>query len=294
MINNKIINDCLKLKIHNKVSFDYLDLINSTKDNVLTFVDQEQFLGNLKSNKGISGVFVNAQLAGKIKSKNIQTIICDDARYCFYTLFNYLAERRYKKFVSRIDKSAKIDKRAVISGNNVVIGKNVTIEPNVIIYPDVYLGDNCIVRAGCALGCDVYEFKKTKYGILSVIHDGKLIIKDNVYIGNNCTIYKGFSFKDTIIGEYTKIDNLVEIAHSVHIGKECFIIGHSMICGSVTMGDNVWVGANATISNQIVIESGSQISIGSIVTKNVSKNKRVSGNFAIDHKKFIKFIKSIR
>ncbi|MFZ4592462.1 MAG: UDP-3-O-(3-hydroxymyristoyl)glucosamine N-acyltransferase [Ignavibacteria bacterium] len=294
MINSKTINDCLKLNFKNKVEFGYLDLIDSKKNNVLSFIYQEEFINKLNSNKRIRGVFVNKSLAGKIKSKDIIKIVCDDARYCFFSLYNYLAKRNYVKFKSRIDKTAKVDKRAVISGHNVVIGKNVVIEPNVIIYPDVYIGNNCMIKAGAALGCDGYELKRTKHAMLSVIHDGRLIIKDNVYVGNNTTIYKGFSLQDTIIGENSKIDNLVYIAHSVVIGNGCFVVGNSMISGSTTIGDNVWVGPGAIISNKVSIQKGAQITVGAIVTKNVDENNQVSGNFAIDHKKFIKFIKSIR
>lgn len=294
MINNRIISDCLDIYVKEKVDFGCLDLIDSKKDNVLSFIDQEVFIKKLNINKRIRGVFVNKALAGKIKSENVIKIVCDDARYCFFSLYNYLAKRNFVKFKSKIDKTARIDKRAVISGNNVVIGKNVIIEPNVIVYPDVYIGDNCIIKAGAALGCDGYELKRTKFGMLSVIHDGKLIIQNNVYVGNNSTIYKGFSFQDTVIGEDTKIDNLVYIAHSVQIGKSCFVVGNSMISGSTTIGDDVWIGPGAIVSNKILIGKKAQVTLGAIVTKNVKENNQVSGNFAIEHKKFIKFIKSIR
>lgn len=293
MIDNAVLEKCLDIKIDKEIFFDSLSLVDSKKKNSLTFIDQEHFIEKLLGNDNISGVLINSALSKNIDSSKIHIIICDDPRYNFFKLYNYLALINKVIFETRIDSTAKIAPDCSISKNNVIIGQNVIVEPNVTIYSDVYIGDNCILKAGCVLGCDGYELKRTSKGILSVIHDGKLIIKDNVYIGNNSTVYKGFSYRDTIIGEDTKIDNLVYIAHSVHIGKSCFIVGNAMVSGSTTIDDNVWIGPGSTISNQIIISKNSDVSIGSIVTKNVSENEKVSGNFAIKHSKFIKFLKTI-
>jgi len=89
-------------------------------------------------------------------------------------------------------------------------------------------------------------------------------------------------------------DNLVHIAHGAAIGSKTRIAANAMIAGSVTIGENVWIGPSASISNGIIIGNNAEITLGAVVTKNVPENGHVSGNFAIDHHKFLEFIKKIR
>jgi len=228
-------------------SFNNLELINTETENTLSFLDNEKYINQMVNNKYITGCFIIKEFLKKISVRDKVFIVCDDPRYCFFSLYNYLAQINYRKKDTIIDKTARIHPKASISDYNVKIGKNVRIDANAVIYPDVYIGDECVLCAGCVLGCEGFELKKTKKGILSVMHDGKLIINNNVFIGANTTIYKGFSFRDTVINENTKIDNLVYIAHAVHIGADCLIVGSAMISGSTTIGKNVWVGPGATI-----------------------------------------------
>jgi UDP-3-O-[3-hydroxymyristoyl] glucosamine N-acyltransferase len=208
-------------------------------------------------------------------------------------LYNYLANLNYCKKQTVIHKSAQIHPKAFISEYNVNIRKNCIIDANATILPDVEINENTRVCSGAVIGADGFELKKTSKGIISVIHDGKVLIGKEVLIGFNAVIVKGFSIRDTIIGNRTKIDNLVYIAHSSHIGEECFIVGSAMICGSAIIGNNVWIGPRSIVSNGIVVGNNSSVSIGSVVTKNVKEGQTVTGNFAIDHEKFISHIKQI-
>jgi len=294
LIDNNILKDSLNLSFKESIKFDALDYVNSGKVNTLTFMDDEYYIPELLANPNIGGLFVTEEIMKKLDSKDFFKIICDDPRYYFYKLFNYCAELKYKKVPTEISKSAIIHKDAKISEYNVIIGDNVIVEENAVVHPDVYIGKNSRLCAGSICGAEGFELKRTKKEILSVIHDGKLVIGEDVFVGFNTVINKGFSFRDTIIGNSTKIDSLVYIAHSVHLGSGCFIVGKAMICGSSTLGDNIWIGPGAMISNQITIGDNADISLGAVVTQNVASNEKVSGNFAIDHKKFIEFIKKIR
>ena len=267
------------------------DFSNNSEIDLITFIDDKKYLKNVLNNNRIRSIFTTYEIWNELMDTNIQPIICDDPRFYFYSLYNYIANSNYKKTRSIIAGTAKIHPMALISEFNVVIGRNVEIGPNVTILPDVEVGENSVILAGAILGCKGFELKRTKKGILSVTHDGKLIIGNDVQIGYNTTIYKGFFNNNTIIGDSTKIDNLVYIAHGVKIGKECFIVGNSMISGSTELGDRVWVGPGAIISNKLKIGNDSFISIGSVVTQDVMTNQRVTGNFAIEHKKFVDSLK---
>jgi len=147
------------------------------------------------------------------------------------------------------------------------IGKNVVIHEGTIIEHDVVIGDNCTI-GGVGFG---YED-----GIL-IPHKGNVILKAGVHVGSNTCIDRAV-IGSTFIDEETKIDNLVHIAHGCKIGKNSKIIAGAVLCGSVKVGDNVWIAPNASIRQGLTIGDNAVIGLGSVVVKNVSEGKTVKGN----------------
>lgn len=271
------------------IEFQTLGLVNSDIPDTLTFLDNTKFVDELNLNKNISIVIATKELMSSITDKTL--IIVDDPRHAFYSLQNKIYEWNNIRVETKIGINCKIHPTAFIANYNVIIGNNVIIEPNVSILENVEIGDNVIIRAGTVVGSEGFEHKKTSKGILSVTHDGKVIIHNNVHIGSCNAIAKGFAYRNTIIGEDSKTDNLVHIAHGVQIGKRCLFPASCMIAGSVTIEDDVWIGPNASISSQLTIKSGAYITIGSVVTKNAEENEKLTGNFAIPHNLFLADLK---
>jgi UDP-3-O-[3-hydroxymyristoyl] glucosamine N-acyltransferase len=143
------------------------------------------------------------------------------------------------------------------------------------------------------IGVQGFEHKRTSQGLLSVVHDGLVCIGEEVEIGANNTIAKGLMGRDTTVGDWTKTDCLVHIAHCVQIGQRCLIPASAMIAGSVTIGDDVWIGPNSTISSQVRIENQAVITLGAVVVRDVEAKSRVSGNFAMEHTAFIRAAKRV-
>lgn len=282
--------DKFGLKIPSNIFFDFLGLSNSVTPNTLTFLDDERFIASIVSNDNITGVVSTEKLISSLSnlttSKYLNYIISTEPRFDFYKLYNHLAKNNYIRIDSIIHHTAQIHPKAYVSDHNVIIGENVVIGPNVSIFEDVEIGSNTIIGANTVLGCDDAEIKRTSKGLLKVFHDGKLIIGKNVDIGSGCVIDKGFKNLDTVIGDGTLISNYCMVAHSTKIGNNCMIL-QCIICGSVKIEDDVRVSPGAVISNQIKIGSGADIGIGSIVVKDVPSKAKVSGYYAIDHKKFL-------
>lgn len=291
-INNELINKVLGISADEPFEADKLALsIHKEIPDTVSFLDDEKFIEDISSNKNIKALFITPQLSRHFKEHTPVKIICDDPRYYFYSLYNHIAENDYTKFTSEIDETASIHKTAFVSETNVKIGKNVIIGPNASVLADVYIGDNSIIMPGAVLGSTGFEYKRTSRGIVSVFHDGKVVIHQNVEIGANTCIDKGFSFRDTVIGENSRIDNLVHIAHAAHIGKNCFIIAGAMVAGTVTIGDDVWIGPHANIAPQVNVGEKGFVTLGAVVTKDVPAGEMVSGVFAMPHKKFIEQLK---
>ncbi len=268
---------------------DYFGMSNTLNPKSISFVDNPVFVDQINANNNITVVVCNKELASSIKGKI--NIICDEPRYYFYVYLNKISELNYSTFPSRIHPTAKIHPKAYVSDVNVVIGENTIIHPNATILADVEIGNNCIIDPAVVIGATGYEYKRTSKGILPVFHGGKVIIKNNVEIGAGTTVDRGFSFRDTIIDDETKIDNNVYVAHASHVGKRVLIVGNAMLSGSVTIGDDVWIGPSVTLSHGIKIGNNAFLTIGSVITKDVAASERVTGNFAVPHDIFMKNLK---
>ena len=179
-----------------------------------------------------------------------------------------------------IDKSASIGKDTEI-GNNVVIkhsvhiGKNCKIGSNVII-ENALLGDNIIIKSGTVIGQTGFGFNFDKNKRIKFPHIGRVIIENDVLIGSFCTIDRG-SLTDTVIGEFTSIDNQVQIAHNVKIGNFCMIAAQSGIAGSTIIGNNVKIGGQTGISGHLSIGNNVKIGGKSGVIADISDNQTVMG-----------------
>lgn len=276
--------------------FSFLGLaVSECDEKILSFIESEKYISSLSDN--VTSIITNRQLGEKLKDK-YGVIVADSPRIAYFTLHNKLASnKKYKReeLDTIIGENCTISDSAIISPKNVRIGNNVIIEDYVIIRENTVIEDNAIIRAGAILGSEGFEFKRAEGTIMNVIHCGGVIIGQSVEIQYNTAVDKGiYTWDNTVIAKDSKIDNLVHVGHGAKIGQRCLIAAKAVIGGRTVIGNDSWVGIGAIISNGLIIGENSSISLGSVVTKSLNDQSRVSGNFAIDHNKFIEFIKSIR
>ena len=162
-----------------------------------------------------------------------------------------------------------------VIGAGVRIGRQCSIGPNATITNGL-LGDRVIIHAGVRIGQDGFGFALGATGHRKVPQIGRVIIQDDVEIGANTTVDRG-AIRDTVIGEGTKIDNLVQIAHNVVIGRHCVIVAMTGISGSVTLEDFVVLGANVGVIGHVTIGAGAQIAATSNVNGDVPPGVRWGG-----------------
>ena len=179
-----------------------------------------------------------------------------------------------------VDQNVNIGDNTQI-GNNVIIKSNVNIGKNCIIGSNVIienslLGDNIIIKSGTLIGQTGFGFNFEKKKRIRFPHIGRVIIENDVQIGSFCTIDRG-SLTDTVIGEFTSIDNQVQIAHNVKIGNFCMIAAQSGIAGSTTIGNNVKIGGQTGISGHLSIGNNVKIGGKSGVIDDVKDNQTVMG-----------------
>ncbi len=263
---------------------------------LLTFCGNEKFLRIALKNPDVSCLMIPRELVEKAAADPKRGICAvPDLRIDFFKLHNRLCSPEWQERYAGpdtqtvIDPSASIDPRAVIDTKNVMIGPRTVIEAGVIIYGRTCIGADCVIRSGTVLGGSGLEFMRMgNSGMLGVEHRGGLMIGDRVEIQYNCNISRSlFPWHETRIGDDTKIESLVHIAHGSHIGQRNLIAASACICGSAEIGDDVWIGPNATVSSEVKIGDNARVTLGSAAVSDVPTGTTVTGNFAIPHDLFM-------
>lgn len=175
---------------------------------------------------------------------------------------------------AKIGRGSIIASSAII-GPNVCIGRNCSVGPGAVVQHSL-IGNSVILHPGVKCGQDGFGFAMGPGGHLKVPQIGRVIVQDHVEIGANSTIDRGAN-RDTIIGEGTKIDNLVQVAHNVVIGRHCVLVSHVGISGSTTLEDFVVLGGKVGVVGHLTIGMGAQIAGSSNVNSDVPPGARWGG-----------------
>jgi len=171
--------------------------------------------------------------------------------------------------------------RGTVIGANTVIGPGVAIGRHCEISANVTLGfalvgDRVKILAGAVIGEAGFGATVGAQGLVDIPQLGRVIVQDGVTIGANSCIDRG-AFDDTVIGENTKIDNLVQIAHNVRVGRNCVMAAHTGISGSVTIGDGAQFGGRAGVADHVAIGDGARIGAAAGVMKDVPAGETWGG-----------------
>ena len=295
------------------IEVDKLSKIEEGSEGSLTF------LSNPKYNSYI--YTTNASVAIVNKSfepeKEIETTLIkvDDAYQSFSKLLEFYNEAKNNKQGREnphfIADSAKIGTNEYIGaysyiGNNVVLGENVKIFPNsyigdnsiigdntvifagVKIYSETQIGKNCKIHSGSVIGADGFGFAPDENGEYKAIPQiGNVIIEDNVDIGSNSTIDRA-TLGSTIIRKGVKLDNQIQVAHNVEIGKNTVIASQSGIAGSTKIGENCMIGGQVGIVGHISIGNNVKIQAQSGIGRNLKDGDVVQGTPAFGYSDYNK------
>ncbi|WP_099866531.1 UDP-3-O-(3-hydroxymyristoyl)glucosamine N-acyltransferase [Pararhizobium haloflavum] len=190
-----------------------------------------------------------------------------------------------------IGRGSVIGAGAVV-GSGCRIGRNCSIGPHVSVQ-FAFLGNDVILHPGARIGQDGFGYAPSPVGMVKIPQIGRVIIQDKVEVGANTAIDRG-AMDDTVIGEGTKIDNLVQVGHNVRVGRHCIIVGQVAIAGSVVIGDQVMIGGGTTIAGHLQIGSGAQIAGMSAVAADVPSAARWGGIPARPMRAFLRDMAEIR
>lgn len=262
--------------------------VDNTDPHVLMWVNTKNISLLVKVKSGT--IIVPKEALDVEANSECQIIYVENPRRAFMQILNAFF---VKKKEHRISSTAVIH-TSVVLGENVSIGENVVVEEhceigantiidhNTVIKENTSIGENVIIGSNNTIGGAGYGYEKNEEGQFEYIpHLGNVVIKDFVEIGNNTCIDRAV-LGSTILAENVKVDNLVHIAHGVHVGVNSMVIANSMIAGSVKIGNDAWIAPSASVLNQKSIGDNALVGMGAVVLKDVPEGKIFIGNPARD------------
>jgi len=189
-----------------------------------------------------------------------------------------------------IARSAKLGRNVSVGafssiGEGAEVGDDTLIYPNVSIYDGTKIGKRCILHCGVVIGADGFGFTQTEGRHRKIPQIGIARIEDDVEIGANSCVDRA-ALGETVIGEGTKIDNLVQIGHNVRIGKHCLIVAQVGIAGSTEIGDYVVIAGQAGMAGHLKIGDRAQIGGGASVFHDIPDGTKVIGSPAMEFRAF--------
>ena len=284
--------------------------------NQITFLEENNIIKQHLHSTRASVIIIsnNKTLINKLKEESQGIIAVSNPRVAFAEVLEVLYKNQNKE--RSIDKSATIHKGAHIEencyiGSNVFIGEgakighNNLIYPGVVIHEDVQIGsnniihsncvifpntiirDNCVINSNTVLGSEGFGFIPKNGKWEKMPQKGGVIINNNVEIGTNCCVDRP-SVGDTIIGDGTKIDNLVQIGHGVIIGKNCAFAAQVGIAGGATIGDGVILAGQVGVNNRVKVGNNVIASSKCGIHSDVQDGEIISGFPAIPNKLWLK------
>ena len=299
----------------NVVIFDVAPLDTAEKTH-LSFLDNKKYADAFRTTKA-GACFVRPELAEYAPATTI--CLTNKNPYKAYALAAqmFYPTEKPKSFRAKsavIDATASIGTDCVIEDGVVIaphvkIGNHCHIQAHAVIRQGVEIGDDCDIgphvtishalisskvrlHHGVCIGRQGFGFAIDPTGFIAVPQLGRVIIETDVEIGANTTIDRGAG-PDTVIGQGTRIDNLVQIGHNVKIGKGCVIVAQVGISGSSQLGDYAMLGGQVGVAGHIKIGSGARIAAQSGIMRDVSAGEEVMGSPAVPIKQSMRQIATL-
>ncbi|MDX1270899.1 UDP-3-O-(3-hydroxymyristoyl)glucosamine N-acyltransferase [Bizionia paragorgiae] len=290
------------------VEVSKLSKIEEGVEGALTFLANPKYTSHIYNTKA-SIVIVNKSFTPE-KTVTPTLIKVDDAYKSFSKLLEYYNQVKLNKFGIEqpvvVPESTVIGKDVYIGafsylGENVVIGDNVKIFPNSFIGDNVTIGDNtilfsgtkiysecslgkyCIIHSGVIIGADGFGFAPNENGeYIKIPQIGNVILEDFVEVGAATTIDRA-TLGSTIIRKGVKLDNQIQIAHNVEIGKNTVIAAQTGIAGSTKIGENCQIGGQVGFAGHITVGNNVKIQAQSGIGRNVKDNEVLQGSPALSY-----------
>ncbi len=303
-------------KIIKDININNASSIESAKEKDITFLEENNILKDslLSTNASVIIISDNPELVKLTRDKLISTIVVKNARIAFAEVLENLYKNNI--YETGIHKTSNIHESCLIGNNcfiganvnigqntkignnnqilpgvvilgNVQIGNNNIIHSNCVIHENTTIKNNCVINANTVIGSEGFGFIPESGKWIKMPQKGGVIVHDSVEIGTNSCIDRP-SVGHTIIGEGTKIDNLVQIGHGVKIGKNCAFAAQVGIAGGATIGDGVILAGQVGVNNRVKVGDNVIASSKCGIHCDVESGEIISGFPAMKNKSWLR------
>jgi UDP-3-O-[3-hydroxymyristoyl] glucosamine N-acyltransferase len=256
----------------------------------LSFLSHPKFQSQLPLSKAAC-VIVSPQFQEVAMTRGA-CIVTDDPYHYFARLTQYWKKQTRPSSPLRIHPSAVIDPEAWVADSAIIgplcvvergakLGAHSELKSRVTLGENCQIGERCLVHSGVVIGADGFGFAQHQGAWVKIEQLGNVKIGNDVEIGANTCIDRG-ALQDTVIEDGVKLDNLIQIGHNVHVGKNTAMAGCVGVAGSARIGANCTVGGGAIILGHLSLADGVHISAASVVTRSIHQPGLYTGLFPID------------
>jgi UDP-3-O-[3-hydroxymyristoyl] glucosamine N-acyltransferase len=256
----------------------------------LSFLSHPKFQSQLPLSKAAC-VIVSPQFQEVAMTRGA-CIVTDDPYHYFARLTQYWKKQTRPSSPLRIHPSAVIDPEAWVADSAIIgplcvvergakLGAHSELKSRVTLGENCQIGERCLVHSGVVIGADGFGFAQHQGAWVKIEQLGNVKIGNDVEIGANTCIDRG-ALQDTVIEDGVKLDNLIQIGHNVHVGKNTAMAGCVGVAGSARIGANCTVGGGAIILGHLSLADGVHISAASVVTSSIHQPGLYTGLFPID------------
>ncbi len=302
--------------IENNVNISSPASLEIASLNQISFLEENNLLKDCINSTNASAIIVskNEEIINTLKEKKISLIIVSNPKIAFCEVLNlfekkinlspgvnknaYISEKSKIGDNCHIAAKVFIGENTIIGDNNVImpgtvilenveIGNNNILHPNCVIHQNSKIKNNCIINSNTVIGSEGFGFVPQDGKWKKMPQIGGVILNDDVEIGTNCCVDRP-SLGFTIIGEGTKIDNLVQIGHGVKIGKHCVFAAQVGIAGGALIGDGVVLAGQVGVNNRVKVGKNVVASSKCGIHCDIKDGEVISGFPAMKNKSWLK------
>lgn len=259
------------------VAFGTITSASADRQRMLTYATTPAYLDRFLAS-GIAACVAPESLVQDVAEDVSLLATRGDAAEAFYEVFSERVQRgEWERFPSYRGADVQIRAGAHVD-DHVVIRDASIVYPGAVVLARTYLGERVTIKPGAVLGGDGFQLAPSEGRRVLVPHAGGVVVGDDVTIGSQTCVDCGLFGEMTTIGPGTKIDNLVHVAHSARIGRDCVVVACAEISGSVVLGDGAWLGPGCAINPSLFVGAYAQIGTGAVVVADVPAHAVVFGS----------------
>ncbi len=272
-------------------AFDTLGFLVDPQPGMLAFLESARYLSLLARCGGaVSCVVAPAGMVDRLPTVP-GLAVSESPRRAFFDLHNHLA--RQTEFYgpnspTAVHPTAVVHSTAWVAPMNVSIAAGAEIQPHATVLEGTTVGARVVVQPGVVLGGVGLQTARFPDAVVDLVHAGGVVIEDDAQLLAHAVVARGVFRQATTIGAGCRIGNHAFISHNAQIGQRTFVGHGAVVNGNVVAGRDCWIGPGAVISHCVRIGDGARISLGATVVRDVGRSQQVSGNFAMEHRRFLR------